>query len=68
MLVGRRLLARYYFIPSVSMMKDRDVVDFMRIALISVWAAESFQFCAFWTLSNAMMTNRNGATPSSAVM
>jgi hypothetical protein len=39
--------ARYYFIPSVSMIKERDVVDFMRIALISVWAAESFQSLAF---------------------
>ena len=57
-----------YFGTSASTMNELEFVDFMRVALISVWAGESFQLCAFPTLSNAIIRNRNGATPSSPVI
>ena len=58
----------YFYIPSVETMKERDLVDFKRMSFTSFWAGESFQAFALSTLSNAMMMNRLGGAPSSAVI
>ena len=46
-------------------MNERDFVVFARIALVSVTSDQAF---ACSGVSNAMTTNRFGATPSTAVM
>jgi hypothetical protein len=43
-------------------MKERDFVDFLRIALTSACAGELSQALAFSTLSKAMMTNNRSRT------
>jgi hypothetical protein len=54
------------YIPST--MKERDFVDFMRIASTSCWAGDASQALALSTLSKPMTINRLGGAQSNAVM
>jgi hypothetical protein len=51
-----------------STIKAREFVDFLRIPLISSWAAELYQALALSMLSKEMMTKRFGGVPSSATI
>jgi hypothetical protein len=58
------------YMPSATIIKERDFVFFVRMSSTSLWAAEAeaLQALALSALSKPMITNRLGGVPSNPMM